>query len=172
MTPSLRAFAAMGVAALSASVLLSCDSGEGGARAYEIASMNQAIGGPVADARVGDFVLENDVVRVAIEGGRSSRLFLDVGGTVIDADLVRSEEQYRGGKGLDQLGQIAPVSNLFIGRAVQEGQVRVTESSEGAEITAAANAGPLQNILTVLGRARQPQLHCPGLRPRRLSHLQ
>ena len=52
--------------------LLSCAPEGGFARAYQMASLAEGIGGPKAIARPGDFVLENDKVRVAILGPRDS----------------------------------------------------------------------------------------------------
>src|SRR4051812_45057554 len=82
--------------------------------AYRIQSLDQAVGGPVAYARVGDFVIKNDQIMVAIEAGRSSMTPLDVGGQIVDLDLVRNESEFRSGQGLDQLGEIAPQANLGI----------------------------------------------------------
>ncbi len=118
-------------------------------RAYVIRAMNQAIGGPVANGRVGDFVLENDKIRAVVEGGRRSRLFLDVGGTLIDADLVRPEDEYRSGRGLDELGQIAPVANLYQADARTPATVRITGSKDGAEVTSSADAVPVQIIMSI-----------------------
>ena len=52
-----------------------CQSGdETYARAMLIESLDQAIGGPKASAREGDFLLENDEIRVVVEQGSPSRL--------------------------------------------------------------------------------------------------
>lgn len=127
----------------------SCGDVDEGARAYQIRSMAQAIGGPVSNGRVGDFVLENNEIRAVVEGGRRSRLFLDVGGTLIDADLVRHEQEFRSGRGLDELGQIAPVANLYQADARVPATVRVTGSDEGAEVTSSADAVPIQIIMSI-----------------------
>lgn len=127
----------------------SCTDSDEGARAYVIRAMNQAIGGPVSNGRVGDFVLENDEIRAVVEGGRRSRLFLDVGGTLIDADLVRPEDEYRSGRGLDELGQIAPVANLYQADARVPATVRITPSDDGAEVTSSAEAVPIQIIMSI-----------------------
>jgi hypothetical protein len=137
--------------AFGAAALVGCDADTPTTRAYQIETLDEAIGGPTASGRIGDFVLTNGEIVAVIEGGRRSRLFLDGGGTLIDADLVRPQREYRAGRGLDQLGQIAPVANLFVASALEEPQVRITQSSSGAEVTAAATGGPAQNILIVLG---------------------
>ena len=46
-------------------VLSSCSSGDG-ATAYRIESPDQLIGGPAADAWVGDLLLENSKIRAAV----------------------------------------------------------------------------------------------------------
>jgi hypothetical protein len=120
-------------------------------RATIITSLDQAIGGPTASGRVGDFLLENDQIRVIIEQPGRSRLPLDVGGSIVDLDLVRRESELKGGRGLDQLGQIAPLSNLYIARAMTPGEVRITGSERGAEVTTKAEAGPILRLIDALG---------------------
>ena len=67
-----------------------CQSGdEQYARAMQIESLDQAIGGPKASGREGDFLLENDEIRVVVEQGSPSRLPLGMGGTIVDIDLYR-----------------------------------------------------------------------------------
>jgi hypothetical protein len=140
-------------AALAAATLLvaGCDNTQAPfARARAIDKLDDAIGGPNAQARVGDFLLENDQIRAVVEKGGKSYAPADVGGTLLDIDLVRSEPQFRGGNGLDQLGQIAPIENLFTAHATFAENVRITRSSQGAEVTAAAEAEPAFRILLAL----------------------
>lgn len=129
----------------------SCKRQDSFARAVQLTSLDQAVGGPVAGARVGDYLLENDQVRLVIEQGGSSKLPLDLGGSLIDADLRRPEALFRGGRGLDQLGQIAPVVNLFIAGAKNEKASRITRSEKGAEVTVSAEAVPMQKVLSAIG---------------------
>ena len=126
------------------------------AEAARIDSLDQAIGGPLALARVGDYLLENDQIRVIVEGGRSSRHPLDVGGSIIDADLQRPEARYRGGRGRDQLGQIMPVANMYVAQATVESQVRITRSRAGAEVTTATVGGVTVATLTFTGAESDP----------------
>jgi hypothetical protein len=121
------------------------------AKASRLDSLDQAIGGPTASARAGDFLLENDQIRVIVEQGGRSRTPLDVGGSIVDVDLVRPEAELRGGHGLDQLGQIAPVSNLFIAGAIGQQDVKITQSTEGAEVSARAKSRPILKLLDALG---------------------
>src|SRR5688500_14636887 len=131
---------ALGLAAL---LLAACADDGPSTEAIRIESLDQAIGGPAAAARVGDFKLSNERISVVIDGGRSSFRPLNVGGTIIDADLTRPEASYRGGRGFDALGQLAAVANLYIAKATVEAQVRITRSASGAEVTTAAKAGPI-----------------------------
>lgn len=144
---------AISVVAMSAALALAagCTSGEKQfARAMVLESLDQAIGGPTANARVGDLLLENDQIRVIIEQGGTSYHPADVGGTIIDIDLRRPEAEFRAGNGLDQLGQIAPIANLQIAQATFPANVRVTGSANGAEVTTAIHADPVYRILDAL----------------------
>lgn len=139
-------------AAALALLLLGCAaSNEPGATAKQIASADETVGGPVGYGRVGDFLLENGKIRAVVEQGGRSKLPLDIGGTLIDLDLVRQDARFRGGKGLDQLGQIAPIGNLFLAKALGEKSVRITSPGDIAEVTASGEAGPAQKILDALG---------------------
>ena len=101
---------------LSAAVVLasgtSCDkSPETVSRAQRVADRTQLIGGPTALGEVGDYLLENDQVRVVIQDltyNRGSGIF---GGSLIDADLKRFDQQGDGlgGNGRDTFGELFPV---------------------------------------------------------------
>ena len=90
------------LALLAATLALSCGADETPfARARVIESLDQAGGGPRGGARVGDFLLENDQLRAVIEQGHVSYLPTDVGGTLIDLDLVRTRRDLRAGANLN-----------------------------------------------------------------------
>ena len=81
------------------------------ARAYRISERAQLIGGPRALGEVGDFMLENDQIRVIIQDTGFSRGFGVFGGSLIDADLVRPETgtgDSVGGRGQDMFGEMFP----------------------------------------------------------------
>ena len=120
------------------------------AKAMVIESLDQAIGGPTANARVGDFLLQSDQIRVVIEQGATSFHPTDVGGSIIDMDLVRPEREFRAGNGLDQLGQISPIANLAVAQAIRPANVKITGSKNGAEVTTAVIAEPVFKILVAL----------------------
>jgi len=140
-----------------------CDADAPDPFALQITSLDQAIGGPVANARVGDFLLQNDKIKVVIEGGRVSHLPLDVGGSIIDMDLVRSDSKYRGGKGLDQLGQIMTVGNLNTPRATDPSQVRITKSPGVAQVTAAAEGDGLIKLVNAVNLVFQRDFVDPNV---------
>lgn len=73
------------------------------AAAMRVSEADQLIGGPKALGQIGDYLLENDQIRVIIEStgvGRSSTPF---GGSLIDADLRRP-----GAPGNDTMGELLP----------------------------------------------------------------
>jgi hypothetical protein len=91
-----------------------CNDGEPFARAYKIKNRAQIIGGTSALAELGDYVLENDKIRVAFpEKGNSVGPGV-FGGSLIDADIQRPEAPFRGGKGKDQFTELFPIGNLSI----------------------------------------------------------
>ena len=86
------------------------------ARAQRITSNMQLIGGPAARGEIGDYVMENDQVRVIIQDltyNRGSGLF---GGSLIDADITRlnSERDLLGGNGHDSFGELFPAFFLEV----------------------------------------------------------
>ncbi|MEM9487917.1 MAG: hypothetical protein AAGC55_02170 [Myxococcota bacterium] len=137
--------------ALLAMVAHGCQGGDKPfAEAVIIESLDQAIGGPTANARIGDYLLHNDQIRAVVEQGAVSFHPTDVGGSLIDLDLVRPEREFRAGSGLDQLGQLAPIANLSLAQADREANVRITRSAAGAEVTTATGAEPAYRILLAL----------------------
>lgn len=74
-------------------------------RAQRIGKLEQAIGGPHAIGRVGDFILENDQVRFVIADKGVGRVNTTFGGSLVDADLQRVQGD---DKGNDQLAELLP----------------------------------------------------------------
>ena len=65
-------------------------------RAYRVSDRGQLIGGgPRALGDVGDYMLDNDRIRVVVQNAGYSRGFGVYGGGIIDADLRRFDEQGR-----------------------------------------------------------------------------
>lgn len=96
--------------------LAACGDSSPKARAQRIGALEDAIGGPHAIGRIGDFLLENDQIRLVIadtgvtsEPGKLStygRVNTTYGGSLVDADLVRVGAE--GGHGNDQLAELLP----------------------------------------------------------------
>lgn len=70
---------------------------------------DKAIGGNNADARAGDYLFNNGVARFIIQGDGPARSWVPYGGTLIDADIVRSE----GGPGEDLLGEMSVFTGMI-----------------------------------------------------------
>jgi hypothetical protein len=94
---------------------------EGFARARRIAQLDEVIGGEKALANVGDFVLENDKVRVAILASdnpdgtdRHSPGPGTYGGGLVDADLNLPIQARQGGRGSDQFTELIPTANMDV----------------------------------------------------------
>ncbi len=85
-------------------------------RAYRVGHRSQLIGGPTALGDVGDWVLENDKIRILVQDltfNRGAGLF---GGSLIDADLVRFDGKGNafGGDGRDTFGELFPAFFLEV----------------------------------------------------------
>lgn len=85
----------------------------GEARAAIVSDPSELIGGPKAEAIVGDAKLENARVRFLIEGARLTGGYRHFGGHVIDADVSRP----RGAPGGDRFGELWLAWNLEAFRA-------------------------------------------------------
>lgn len=134
-------------------VLLACsETPSPWARAARIESLDEAVGGPKAMAREGDFILENDQVRFAVLDARYSLGPSPFGGTIADADLRRSAPDYQGGHGLDQLAEVFPTVNMNLTGADESGEVAILgEGGDGAaSIRVSAVGSPFLAMLSPL----------------------
>ncbi len=149
------------VAALLFAFSSSCsEPGEGGARAYPIDTRDQWVGGPAADADIGDFILENDRIRGAIlaehcvekEVGEplvcSSPGPGVFGGSLADLDLKRENPRYTSGHGKDQFAEVFSTVNLNV-TAVQKVSVISDGSRGGAAVIRAE--GPSGDFISMIG---------------------
>ncbi len=140
------------------------------ARAKVIARLDEAIGGPKALARPGDFLLENDRVRVAILAARDADdpdaprnsmgpgLF---GGSIIDADLQWHDPRFTGGRGRDQFAELFPTVSMNVHRPTEPDDVRiVADGSDGgpAIVRVTSSSAPFLELLKPLWAVvRQPE---------------
>ncbi len=117
---------------------------EGKAVACRITQEDQLIGGESARGRVGDYLLENEKIRLVIR--RPGRVvgFSAYGGNIIDADRVRPA----GAAGSDSFGQL----NLFfdLGLTVDHKSVRVMEDgSEGRAVVRAEGEDAIFDAMNI-----------------------
>lgn len=111
---SLRvALVPLAAAALVTPALPSCSGGRL-LRAKQIEVRSELVGGPVAMADIGDFLLENDQIRVAILGGRDSPGPGVFGGAIVDVDRRRGRIGEEGGQGRDRFAEMFPLANLIV----------------------------------------------------------
>ncbi len=85
-------------------------------QAQRITSATQLIGGPSARAEIGDYIMQNDHVRVVVQDlnyNRGSGVF---GGSLIDADIIRpnTSSDLLGGSGQDTFGEMFPAFFLEV----------------------------------------------------------
>jgi len=123
-------------------------------RAVVVEDEAQLFGGISAEGQAGDILLENDAVRFVIQGLRLSGGYITVGGTVIDADIVRPDGQ----PGRDQVDEWSPLVGIS----------RVSAPTSVAVIADGSLGGPA--IVEVRGNERalalfEGALEAPGFVP-------
>jgi len=139
-------------------VLAACGDSAPRARAQIIGSLDDAIGGPHALGQIGDFLLENDQIRLVIsdtgvstEPGKMStygRANTTFGGSLIDADLVRVHGSQA--RGNDQLAELLPG---FLFTVINPTKVEITKRGDdggAAEVTVTGTGGDLLQMIAVL----------------------
>lgn len=143
-----RALALLGVVA----GLAACDSGPH-ARAARIAATSELIGGPKALGQLGDYLLENDQIRLIIDDADPGRANSPFGGKIIDADLQRVGANSGGGEGADQLAELLPA---FVFEVLAPTSIEITrDGSDGgpAEIRVRGKGGDLLQMVALLNTA-------------------
>jgi hypothetical protein len=158
MTTSLRPPSASAPLAVLALLVGSCTPAERQfATARTIEALDQGVGGPKALAQVGDFVLENDKVRVAILNGtavdgtpRHSPGPHTWGGSLIDADLVLTGPSHRGGRGTDQFAELIPTANMDITNTEGPDSVRIVADGSDGGAAIVRVEGPNEAFITLL----------------------
>ncbi|MCS6901697.1 MAG: hypothetical protein NZX77_18250, partial [Polyangiaceae bacterium] len=138
------------------SLFLSCEpTREPLASARLITNRSELVGGDRALGDVGDFLLENDKVRIVIQREGYSRGFGVFGGSLIDADLRRPDENGTSGRGSgrDAFGELFPA---FFTQACEVDTVQILDNGENggpARIEASGYAGDFLELLSALNRA-------------------
>jgi len=124
------------------------------ASASKVASRSQLIGGPGALGEVGDYLLENDKIRIIIQDKGFSRGFGVYGGSLIDADLVRpvAAGGSDGGNGRDQFGELFPL--FFLEAMVPDSVEVVSDGADGgpASVRVSGTGGDFLTLVKVLNQ--------------------
>ena len=125
--------------------------GAGEVRAGEVIDAASLFGGISAEGDVGDFLIYNDRVRYLIQAPGDSSYYVEYGGNLIDADLVRADGQ----PGRDLLDESTPMIGL--GRIVDAETVTVV--SDGASGVATLRVeGPAAPMTLLTGALENPDL--------------
>ncbi len=110
--------------------LPSCTDGSDLLRAKQVEDRSELIGGPVAMADVGDFLLENDQIRVNIIGSKDSPGPGVFGGSIVDADVRRDRLGLADANGRDRFAELFPVANLLVPDPESKTEVRVLKDGK------------------------------------------
>lgn len=147
-----------------------CEEGGPRARAQRISASSELIGGPKALGQIGDYLLENDQIRLVIDDADAGRANSPFGGKLIDADLQRvGAGGGGGGGGNDQLAELLPA---FVFEIISPTSVTVTkDGSDGgaAEIRVRGKGGDLLQMVALLNTAL---FFSPSLRLEQVYRLQ
>jgi hypothetical protein len=91
-----------------------CADGKDLLRAKTVENRAELIGGPVAMADLGDFLLENDKIRVNILGPKDSPGPGVFGGSIVDVDIRRDRVGDENNLGHDRFAELFPIANLLV----------------------------------------------------------
>lgn len=120
-------------------------------RAGVVAQRQDLFGGISAEGTIGDFKIYNDRARFIIEAVGDSNYYMDYGGSLIDADIVRPAGQ----PGRDLVDELAPMVSLA--RIVDATAVTVvSDGSDGAAIIRVEGRGAPLRLAT--GAVENPDL--------------
>lgn len=114
-------------------LVAACGAPEAPVRAYPIATLADAVGGPKAIAQPGDFVLENEHARVAILADRASLGPGLHGGSLVDADLRSADPTTPSGLGNDQFAELFATVNLNVADPSDGGEVLLLKDGSDGE---------------------------------------
>jgi len=141
-----RLLLALLIAAM-ATLMATC-SAEKRASATRISTVNQRIGGPKALGEVGDYLLENDKIRLIIQGPGPNRANTVFAGSLIDADLQRPQGSKE--RGRDQVQEVLPA---FVFDVVQPSSFEVVrDGSDGgaAVLSIQGKGGDLLQMVALI----------------------
>jgi hypothetical protein len=113
--------------------LPSCNDSYGLLLAKQIENRGELVGGPVAMADIGDFLLQNDQIRVNILGAKDSPGPGVFGGSVVDIDIRRDRLGFGDGQGHDRFAEMFPVANLLVPNPKATEVTVLSDGSNGKE---------------------------------------
>lgn len=112
--------------------LPSCNDHYGLLQAKKIEQRAELVGGPVAMADVGDFLLQNDLIKVNILGPKDSPGPGVYGGSIVDIDIRRGLG-FENGQGRDRFAELFPVANLLVPFPKEAASVSVPKGKDGSD---------------------------------------
>jgi len=123
------------------------------AEVLKIEHRSQLIGGPGAQGGVGDYLIQNDKIRIIIHARAgdtgSSTTF---GGTILDADLQRPEVEFSGGRGRDSLYEVAPLVSLAVVRPDATTAFTTRTTDDGAAVLRIESTmGNIVDVIALFG---------------------
>ncbi len=149
--------------------LAGCDGSEpGSVRAVELMTLADGVGGPKALARPAsgdrpaDFLLANDRIQVSVLGGHVSMGPGIYGGSIADADRVRTGPAWADGRGNDRFAELIPTVNLNVTGAQLREHVEILSDGRDGEaiVRVSAQAEPFLGMLKALWSVlRTPDFH-------------
>lgn len=110
--------------------LAGCNDHYGLLQAKQIENRAELVGGPVAMADVGDFLLQNDQIKVNILGPKDSPGPGIFGGSIVDIDLRRDRLGFENAQGRDRFAELFPVTNLLVPFPKDPADVKVLKTGE------------------------------------------
>jgi hypothetical protein len=155
---------------LAGAVSSSCNSEQALLRAKVIEDRAETVGGPVAIADVGDFLLENDQIRVAVLRAIDSPGPGVFGGSVVDIDRRRPLIEFQGGHGLDRFAETFPVANLMVPEP-SEVDVKVEKDGSDGQEAVIRVSGQGEFLFEALGVLRTQQALLEGIFPNIKTHI-
>jgi hypothetical protein len=134
--------------------LVGCNDGYGVLLAKQVQNRGELVGGPVAMADVGDFLLQNDQIKVNILAAHDSQGPGVFGGSIVDVDLRRDRLGFDDQQGHDRFAELFPVANL-LDPSPDPAMMQVSvleDGSDGAEaaIRVEGEGAPLFEALGIL----------------------
>ncbi len=133
-----------------AAILAACSEPAPRSRAQRIQAESELIGGPKSVGRIGDYLLENDQIRLVISDKGQGRVNTPFGGSLIDADLQRVGGNVHGN---DQLAEVLPA---FLFTVIEPTEVNVAKDGAAggvAEVVVKGTGGDLLQTVALLNTA-------------------